>query len=99
MRYRRNPANGEILAEERDEVPGSKEEGQERWREMMERRFLRGEDEDFEYGAVDSGNGMDGVVGEEERDREEEWFEGEEESGRVDGKEGGLGAGEKTIPG
>ncbi len=30
-----------------DEIPGSKEEGEERWRALVEGRFLRGEDEGF----------------------------------------------------
>ncbi|KAL9002407.1 MAG: hypothetical protein Q9188_004655 [Gyalolechia gomerana] len=87
MRYRRD-VNGEIVAEDRDEVPGSKEEGQKRWRKQMELRFLRGEDGDFDYGGVDQREEYDGV--EEERDREEEWFEGEEESVGPDGKGGNL---------
>ncbi|KAL8939187.1 MAG: hypothetical protein Q9211_002853 [Gyalolechia sp. 1 TL-2023] len=87
MRYRRD-TNGEIVAEDRDEVPGSKEEGQERWREQMEMRFLRGEDGDFDYGVVDQGDEFDGV--EEGRERQEEWFEGEEESVGADGKGGNL---------
>ncbi|KAL9027827.1 MAG: hypothetical protein Q9196_003709 [Gyalolechia fulgens] len=87
MRYRRD-TNGEIVAEDRDEVPGSKEEGQERWREQMEMRFLRGEDGDFDYGVVDQGDEFDGV--EEGTERQEEWFEGEEESVGADGKGGNL---------
>ncbi|KAL8938638.1 MAG: hypothetical protein Q9216_003785 [Gyalolechia sp. 2 TL-2023] len=84
MRYRRD-GNGEIVAEEKDEVPGSKEEGMERWRKQMELRFLGGEDGDFDYEGVDQGDEFDGV--EEERDREEQWFEEEEEeSVGIDGK-------------
>ncbi|KAL8920409.1 MAG: hypothetical protein Q9208_006290 [Pyrenodesmia sp. 3 TL-2023] len=59
------------------EMAASKEEGRERWRELVEERFLRGEDEGFDYGGVDGGEEWDGV--EVEREREERWFEEEEE--------------------
>lgn len=83
--YRRGP-NGEILAEEKEEVPLTKEEGWERWRWEMEQRFLGGRDEEFEYAAVDESEEWDDKR-EEEREKEEEYF-GEEEPGWVleDGK-------------
>lgn len=56
--YKRGP-NGEILAEERDEVPASKEEGYARWKWEMETRFVRGADEDFDYNVVDDNEQYD----------------------------------------
>lgn len=76
MRYRRD-ASGEIVAEEKDEVPASKEEGNERWRKQTEMRFLRGDDEEFDYGPVDDGEEYDGP--EESQEIEEKWFEEEQE--------------------
>ncbi|MCJ1402805.1 hypothetical protein MMC11_006026 [Xylographa trunciseda] len=76
MTYKRG-ASGEILAEERDEVPTTKEEGMQRWRKQMELRFLGGRDEDFEYSMVDEGEEFDDR-GVEEREEEEKWFEEEE---------------------
>ena len=76
MMYKRGP-DGEILAEERDEVPQTKEEGLQRWRKEMEIRFLGGKDEDFEYSMVDEGEEFDDRDIE-EREEEERWFEEEE---------------------
>lgn len=76
MKYKRG-ANGEIVAEERDEAPASKEEGEMRWRKQMELRFLRGDDSDFDYQAVDESEEYDGP--EEARDTQDQWFEEEEE--------------------
>ena len=68
---------GQIVAETEDEVPVSKEEGMERWRREVEMRFLKGEDGEFEYGAVDQSEEFDDR-GIEEREEEEKWFEEEE---------------------
>ncbi|KAL8675635.1 MAG: hypothetical protein Q9224_007451, partial [Gallowayella concinna] len=76
MSYKRN-ANGEIVAEEKDEVPSSKEEGEWRWRKQVEFRFLKGDDVDFDYRAVDESEGYDAP--EEARDIQDQWFEEEEE--------------------
>ena len=76
MTYKRGP-DGEILAEEGDEVPKTKEEGMQRWRKAMELRFLGGRDEDFEYSIIDEGEEFDDR-GVEEREEEEKWFEEEE---------------------
>jgi hypothetical protein len=73
--YRRGPG-GEILAEEKDEVPATKEEGWERWRGEMERRFLRGEDKEFEYELVDESDEWDDRT-EEERAILEEYLDRE----------------------
>jgi hypothetical protein len=70
--YRRGP-QGEVLAEEKDEIPVDKEEGQKRWRWEMEMRFLRGGDDDFEYKDVDESEEYDDR-GEEEREAEEKYF-------------------------
>lgn len=67
-------ANGEVLPEDPDEVPRSKEEGFERWRDVMEMRFLKGEDEEFDYGKVDGSEELDEV---ERREEEERWFDEE----------------------
>lgn len=71
--YRRGP-NGEILAEEQDEVPKDKEEGYERWKWEMEIRFVKGGDGDFDYGEVDGSEEYDDWGTEEE----ERWFDEEE---------------------
>lgn len=63
-----------MLPEDDDEVPTTKEEGLERWKFEMTVRFLRGEDPDFEYGAVDGSEEYDDV---EKREEEERWFDGE----------------------
>lgn len=74
--YRRG-ANGEILAEEQDEVPKDKDEGYARWKWEMEMRFVRGSDGDFEYGKVDGSEEYDDR-GTEEQEAEERWFDEEE---------------------
>lgn len=76
MRYRRD-ANGEIVEEERDEIPSSKEEGLQRWNKEMELRFLRGDDADFDYKIVDENEEYDDLTGQ-ERDEQDRYFEDEE---------------------
>ena len=76
MTYKRGK-DGEILAEEKDEVPMTKEEGMQRWRKEMELRFLRGHDDDFEYSMVDRSEEYDDR-GVEEREEEEKWFDEED---------------------
>ncbi|KAL3468582.1 coiled-coil domain-containing protein-domain-containing protein [Aspergillus heterothallicus] len=80
--YARGP-NGEILAEDRDEIPGSKEEGEKTWKWEMTLRFLRGEDEEFDYTAVDGNEEYDDLSEEQDKyfdDEEPEWLvEGEGE--------------------
>ncbi|EXJ72211.1 uncharacterized protein A1O5_04715 [Cladophialophora psammophila CBS 110553] len=83
--YRRGP-NGEILAEDRDEVPANKEEGLARWKWEMEVRFLRGGDDDFDYDSVDYNPEYDDRVLE-ERDAEDRYFD-EQEPEFVKGEEG-----------
>jgi hypothetical protein len=76
MAYKRGP-NGEILQEERDEVPQDKEEGLARWREEMEARFVRGADADFDYAVVD-GNEMYDDRKLEELEAQERYFDQED---------------------
>ncbi|KAL8769383.1 MAG: hypothetical protein Q9209_004611 [Squamulea sp. 1 TL-2023] len=76
MNYTRG-ANGETVAEEKDEVPASKEEGKHQWRKQVELRFLNGDDADFDYRLVDENDQYDGL--EEAQDIEDQWFEEEEE--------------------
>lgn len=67
--------DGEVLPEDPDEVPNSKEEGFERWKFEMTLRFLRGEDPDFDYKVVDESGECDEI---ERKEEEERWFEDEE---------------------
>ncbi|TKX27214.1 coiled-coil domain-containing protein 1 [Elsinoe australis] len=77
--YRRDQS-GTIVAVEQNEEdrPKSKEEGQQKWREVMEQRFLRGEDADFDYTNVDNNPEYDDHE-EETRRHEEVYFNDEAE--------------------
>jgi Coiled-coil domain containing protein (DUF2052) len=90
--YRRGP-DGEILAEERSEVPMTREEGLERWEYEMGLRFLRGDDWDFEYATVDESEEWDDKA-EEDREKLDEYLEGEQASFIL---EGGQPLGETGI--
>jgi hypothetical protein len=84
--------NGDVVPEESDEVPQTKEEGFERWKVEMTMKFLTGEDQDFEYGPVDENEEFDVL---ERRESEERWFEEEEpewigEGGPVERGETGV---------
>ena len=70
--YKRGP-DGEIVAEEKDEIPANKEEGQKRWRWEMEMRFIKGEDTDFDYSTVDRNDEYDDRMAE-DLDAEEKYF-------------------------
>ncbi|KAL4872438.1 hypothetical protein BDV12DRAFT_143312 [Aspergillus spectabilis] len=92
--YARGP-NGEILAEDRDEIPKSKEDGEKAWRWEMTMRFLRGEDDDFDYTGVDGNEEYDDLSEEQERyfdDEEPEWLveesEGNDVTSRLQGETG-----------
>lgn len=78
--------DGNVLPEDEDEVPKTKEEGKERWREAMTCRFVREKDEDFDYGSVDQDDSLDV---EERREEEEKWFEEEEPEWANGAKENG----------
>lgn len=74
--YRRGP-QGEILQEEKDEIPTSREEGYARWKWEMEARFLRGGDNDFDYSAVDNDDKYDDKA-QEEREFQDRYFDEED---------------------
>ncbi|KAL9128440.1 MAG: hypothetical protein Q9217_002873 [Psora testacea] len=92
MRYRRDE-KGQIVAEEKDEVPSSKEDGAQRWKKEMELRFLRGDDGEFDYEKVDGNEAYDDHRTF-ERDEQERWFDEEEpqwtitDKGTVDSQNG-----------
>ena len=70
-------SNGEITAEDPEDAPQDKAEGQQRWHREMTERFLRGDDDDFDYEAVDGNDEWDDRR-QEERDAEDRWFTEEE---------------------
>lgn len=86
-------ANGEIVGVEEDagERVGGKEEGLIRWKDVMGRRFMRGEDKEFDYGMVDNGEEFDDIE-EEARGAQDDYFDGEEQEfvgdGRPEGETG-----------
>ncbi|OXV11779.1 hypothetical protein Egran_00459 [Elaphomyces granulatus] len=80
--YSRGP-NGEIIAEDHDDVPMDKEEGEKRWRWEMEMRFLKGADYDFDYQTVDENEEYDDWSEEQER-----YFDEEKPEWVVDDNEG-----------
>lgn len=82
MNYRRGK-NGEIIEEEKDEIPKDKEEGLNRWRKQIELMFLRGDDTDFDYSKVDGSEEYDDRAVE-EREAEESWFEEQEPEWAID---------------
>ncbi|KAI9871601.1 MAG: hypothetical protein M1830_002703 [Pleopsidium flavum] len=94
--YKRGP-DGEILAEEEDDVPLDKEDGRRTWRKAMEVRFLKGEDGDFEYKSVDESEEYDDR-GVEEREEEDRYFAEEEPQWVLDGNER-SGGGKSKIKG
>ena len=75
--------NGEIIEEEKDEIPNDKEEGLNRWRKQIELIFLRGDDTDFDYSKVDGSEEYDDRAVE-EREAEESWFEEQEPEWAID---------------
>jgi hypothetical protein len=86
--YTRGP-NGEILAEDLDEIPATKEEGAERWRREMEMRFVRGADDEFDYSVVDQNEEYDDWNEEQERyfeDEEPEWMVEPDQEGHINSK-------------
>lgn len=61
--------------EDLDEIPKDKEDGFERWKFEITLKFLRGEDQDFDYKPVDEDADLDEIESQEE---EERWFDEEE---------------------
>ncbi|KAJ5602912.1 hypothetical protein N7537_005868 [Penicillium hordei] len=82
MSYTRGP-DGEILAEDRDEIPPNKEEGERLWRWEMGLRFMQGNDSDFDYKTVDQNDDYD-----DHTDEQDQYFEDEEPEWVVDGTRG-----------
>ncbi|KAF7718815.1 Uncharacterized protein PECH_005853 [Penicillium ucsense] len=79
MSYARGP-DGEILAEDRDDIPASKEEGEKAWQWEMGLRFMRGDDPDFDYKIVDENDDYDDWTEQQEKyfeDEDPEWVVGE----------------------
>ncbi|KAI9757454.1 MAG: hypothetical protein M4579_003470 [Chaenotheca gracillima] len=63
--------------EEAGDTPEDKAAGVTRWQQTMTRRFLAGEDDDFNYAEVDESEAFDDRIVE-EREAEEKWFDKEE---------------------
>jgi hypothetical protein len=75
--YRREE-NGEIVEVEKGEEVGGREEGWARWTDVMGQRFLKGDDQDFDYATVDKNEEFDDRT---EEDRKElEGYLDEEEA-------------------
>jgi hypothetical protein len=83
MAYTRGPS-GEILAEDRDDIPPNKEEGERLWKWEMGLRFIRGNDPDFDYKIVDENEEYD-----DESDKQDRYFEDEDPEWVVEGGDGG----------
>ncbi|KAH7064325.1 coiled-coil domain-containing protein-domain-containing protein [Paraphoma chrysanthemicola] len=81
--YNRGP-QGQIIEEDKDDIPMTKEEGRAWWEDEMTQRFLRGADDDFEYNKVDENAKYDPP--EQERDLQEAWFESMESDFDSDGE-------------
>ncbi|KAF1939854.1 hypothetical protein EJ02DRAFT_456521 [Clathrospora elynae] len=81
--YNRGP-QGQIVAEDKDDIPMTKEEGRVWWVDEMTQRFLRGGDDDFEYKKVDGNYKYDPV--ELERDLQDAYFESMESDFDSDGE-------------
>ena len=86
MAYARAP-DGSITAVEQDadERSTSREDGWEKWKDVMGRRFLRGDDVDFDYASLDDNEEYDDRA-EEDRRRLDDYLDKEEESFIGEGK-------------
>jgi hypothetical protein len=85
--YVRGP-DGEILAEDQNDIPTTKEEAAERWRWEMEMRFLKGADPEFDYAAVDENEDYDDFTEEQDKyfdEEEPEWLVEKDEHGNLKG--------------
>lgn len=58
-----------------DDKPATKEQGRAIWDEFLRERFVRGGDEDFDYGEVDENEGLGSL---EHMDREEAYLDEEQ---------------------
>lgn len=81
--YTRGP-RGEIHEADKDEVPMSREEGRAWWQDEMTQRFLRGDDDDFDYDKIDASHAYDDP--EEERDIQDAYFDSMESDFDTDGE-------------
>jgi hypothetical protein len=82
--YTRGP-DGQIIEEDKDDIPMSKEEGKTWWIDEMTQRFLRGGDDDFDYAKlVDDNPKYDDP--EQERDLQDAYFESMESDFDSDGE-------------
>ncbi|KAK3489081.1 coiled-coil domain-containing protein-domain-containing protein [Neurospora hispaniola] len=63
----------------------TREEGLDQWTAFLRERFVRGEDEDFDYRIVDCDDELDTL---ERREEEEAWFDEEEPDWASDGSDG-----------
>lgn len=68
---------GEIISTAPEDEALTRPEATERWQEIMTERFLKGEDKDFDYRAVDENEDYDDRKAE-ERDFEDDWFDDEQ---------------------
>lgn len=80
--YTRGP-QGQIVEEDKDEVPMTKAEGRAWWVDDMTQRFLNGADDDFEYKTVDENDKYDD---EKERDIQDAYFDSMESDFDSDGE-------------
>ena len=82
--------DGSITGVEQDEADRATDraDGEEKWREVVELRFLRGEDRDFDYEVVDGSEEFDDREGE-DRESLEEYLNGEEVEFLGEGRPGG----------
>lgn len=62
--------------------PQTQAEGRRRWEAFLRDRFVRGGDDDFDYGPVDENDAYDDL---ERRDEEDAWFSDEEPGWASDG--------------
>lgn len=90
--------NFAIDADLADGKPTTREEGRAAWEDFLRERFVRGGDEDFDYGRVDGDEDLDAM---EDRDREEAYFDemepewADDSDGLEEGQdEEGIGGGE-----
>jgi len=81
--YSRGP-DGQIVEEDKDDIPMTKEEGMAWWMDEMTQRFLRGGDHDFEYERVDESHQYDDP--EMERDLQDAYFDSMESDFDSDGE-------------
>lgn len=82
--YTRGP-DGQIIEEDKDDIPMSKEEGKAWWMDEMTQRFLRGGDDDFDYAKLVDGNPKYDDP-EQERDLQDAYFESMESDFDSDGE-------------